>query len=97
MGAACEAAADWAALGVAGRGAHLRRLAELIDESVGALAEIECLDMAMLLESLQKRVISRGARNFRAYADLAEAHRERVWASNGAPTTAWSGCRRDRR
>ena len=83
VGAACEAAADWAALGVAGRGAHLRRLAELIDESVGALAEIECLDMAMQLESLQKRVIGRGARNFRAYADLAESHSERVWSSNG--------------
>ncbi|MCY3663706.1 MAG: aldehyde dehydrogenase [bacterium] len=81
--AACEAGADWAALGVAGRGAHLRRLAELIDETVGALAEIECLDMAMLLESLQKRVISRGARNFRAYADLAEAYSERTWSSNG--------------
>ena len=83
VGAACEAAEAWAALGVAGRGAHLRRLADLIDESVGALAEIECLDMAMLLESLQKRVISRGARNFRAYADLAEAYGERVWSSNG--------------
>ena len=58
--------------GSTGRGAHLRRLADLIDETIGALAEIECLDMAMLLESLQKRVISRGARNFRAYADLAE-------------------------
>lgn len=83
VGAACEAAADWAALGVAGRGAHLRRLAESIDETVGALAEIECLDMAMLLESLRKRVIARGARNFRAYADLAEAHSERIWSSNG--------------
>ena len=83
VGAACEAAEAWAALGPVGRGAYLRRLAELIDESVGALAEIECLDMAMLLESLQKRVISRGARNLRAYADLAEAYGERVWSSNG--------------
>ncbi|MXY79397.1 MAG: aldehyde dehydrogenase, partial [Chloroflexi bacterium] len=83
VGAACEAATDWAALGVARRGAHLRRLADLIDDKVGPLAEIECLDMAMLLESLQKRVISRGARNFRAYADLAEAYSERVWSSNG--------------
>ena len=82
-GAACEAAEAWAALGTAGRGAHLRRLADLIDDTVGPLAEIECLDMAMLLESLQKRVIARGARNFRAYADLAEAYSERVWSSNG--------------
>ena len=39
--------------------------------------------MAMLLRSLKARVISRGARNFRAYADLAEAYSERVWESNG--------------
>ena len=83
VGAACEAASDWAELGVTGRGARLRRLADLIDETVGALAEIECLDMAMLLESLRERVIPRGARNFRAYADLAEAYSERSWSSNG--------------
>ena len=81
--AACEAAAGWAALGVAGRGAYLRRLADLIDETVGPLAEVECLDMAMLLESLRERVIARGARNFRAYAGLAEEHRERTWSSRG--------------
>lgn len=81
--AACEAAAGWAALGVAGRGAYLRRLADLIDETVGPLAEVECLDMAMLLESLRERVIARGARNFRAYAELAEDHRERTWSSRG--------------
>ena len=39
--------------------------------------------MAMLLRSLKARVIGRGARNFRAYADLAEAYSERVWESNG--------------
>ena len=83
VGAAREAAEAWAALGAAGRGVHLRRLAERIDETVYRLAEIECLDMAMLLESLQKRVIARGARNFRAYADLAEAYSERNWSSNG--------------
>ena len=81
--AACEAAPGWAALGVTGRGTHLRRLADLIDETVGPLAEVECLDMAMLLESLRERVIARGARNFRAYADLAEDHRERTWSSRG--------------
>ena len=81
--AACEAAAAWAALGAAGRGAHLRRLAERIDETINPLAKVECLDMAMLLESLQKRVIARGARNFRAYADLAESYSERNWSSNG--------------
>ena len=28
------------------------------------------------------RVIARGARNFRAYADLAASYQERVWSSN---------------
>jgi acyl-CoA reductase-like NAD-dependent aldehyde dehydrogenase len=73
----------WAALGPAGRAVHLRRLADLIDANVERLAAVECLDMAMLLRSLRARVISRGARNFRAYADLAAAHDERAWSSNG--------------
>ena len=67
----------------AGRAAHLHRLADLIDANVERLAEVECLDMAMLLRSLRARVIARGARNFRAYADLAAAHEERAWSSNG--------------
>ena len=39
--------------------------------------------MAMRHESLRNRVIGRGARNFRAYAELAEQHVDRTWASNG--------------
>jgi betaine-aldehyde dehydrogenase/5-carboxymethyl-2-hydroxymuconic-semialdehyde dehydrogenase len=39
--------------------------------------------MAMLLRSLRARVIARGARNFRAYADLAAGYEERAWSSNG--------------
>ena len=39
--------------------------------------------MAMLLRSLRARVIARGARNYRAYADLAVAYEERDWRSNG--------------
>ena len=81
--AALDAAPGWAALGPAGRGALLRRLADLIDERVAGLATVECADMAMLEESLRLRVLSRGARNFRAYAELAENHEERVWTSNG--------------
>lgn len=83
VAAACEAAAPWAELGPRRRGAHLRRLADAIDAAIDPLANIECLDMAMLLESLQQRVIARGARNFRAYADLAESYSERRWSSNG--------------
>lgn len=81
--AAVDAAEGWAALGPKGRAEILRRLADLIDEHVEPLAAIECLDMAMLHESLRLRVISRGARNFRAYADLAESYEPRRWSSNG--------------
>jgi acyl-CoA reductase-like NAD-dependent aldehyde dehydrogenase len=73
----------WAALGPAGRAPYLHRLAELIDANVERIAEVECLDMAMLLRSLKARVIGRGARNYRAYADLAVAYEERDWRSNG--------------
>jgi len=73
----------WAALGPDGRAVHLRRLADLIDANIERIATLECLDMAMLEESLRLRVIARGARNYRAYAELAENHVERVWDSNG--------------
>ncbi len=81
--AAVAAFPAWAALGPAGRGPILRRLADLIDANVERIAAVECMDMAMLHESLRLRVIGRGARNFRAYADLAEAYEERLWSSNG--------------
>ena len=81
--AAQHAFADWAALGPAARGEHLHRLAELIDANVEALAAVECADMAMLLRSLRARVIARGARNFRSYADLAVRYEERDWRSGG--------------
>jgi acyl-CoA reductase-like NAD-dependent aldehyde dehydrogenase len=81
--AAQKAFPAWAALGPEGRAGFLRRLADLIDQNVERLATVECLDMAMLERSLRARVINRGARNFRAYADLAAAYEERVWESNG--------------
>jgi 5-carboxymethyl-2-hydroxymuconic-semialdehyde dehydrogenase len=83
VSAAAGAFPAWAALGADGRAGYLHRLADLIDANVERLAAVECVDMAMLLRSLRARVISRGARNFRAYADLAAAHEERVWESNG--------------
>jgi len=73
----------WAALGPTGRRPYLDRLADLIDANVDRIAAVECEDMAMLLESLRARVISRGARNYRAYAELAAGYEERVWESNG--------------
>jgi betaine-aldehyde dehydrogenase/5-carboxymethyl-2-hydroxymuconic-semialdehyde dehydrogenase len=81
--AARAAFPEWAALGAAGRAPYLRRLADLIDANVERLATVECLDMAMLERSLRARVIGRGARNYRAYAELAEGYVEREWESNG--------------
>jgi acyl-CoA reductase-like NAD-dependent aldehyde dehydrogenase len=83
VAAAKRAFPDWAALGAAGRAEHLRRLADLIDQNIERIAAVECLDMAMLERSLRARVIARGARNYRAYADMAEAYEERTWSSNG--------------
>ena len=81
--AARDAFPQWADLGPAGRAPYLRRLADLIDENVDRLAAVENADMAMLLRSLRARVISRGARNYRSYADLAAAYEERDWRSQG--------------
>ena len=83
VNAAVDAFPDWSAAGVADRAACMHRLADLIDANVAPLVRLECLDMAMLQESLELRVIPRGARNFRAYADLACEYEERTWRSNG--------------
>ena len=80
--AALAAFDPWAGLGSRNRQVYLHRLADLIDANVERIAQLECLDMAMLEESLRLRVISRGARNFRAYADLAVAYEPRRWDSN---------------
>ena len=77
----------WAALSVNERSTYLDRLADLIDRGVDAIAHVECLDMAMLEESLRLRVIGRGARNFRAYAELARNYEPRRWSSNGTANT----------
>ncbi|MFZ9966876.1 MAG: aldehyde dehydrogenase [Steroidobacteraceae bacterium] len=81
--AALAAFPGWAALGPKGRAIHLNRLADLIDQRKDDIAAVECMDMAMLLESLRARVIPRGALNFRNYADLAACHKERAWSSKG--------------
>ena len=81
--AAAVAFPDWSAAGISERAACIHRLAELVDANVASIARLEYLDMAMLQESLELRVIPRGARNFRAYADLACEYEERTWSSNG--------------
>lgn len=80
--AAHDAFHDWAARSPADRADVLNHLAALIDDHVEDIAHVECLDMAMLEESLRRRVIARGARNFRAYADLAASYEPRRWNSN---------------
>ena len=81
--AAVDAFDGWATLTAQERQIYLHRLADLIDANIERIATVECLDMAMLLESLRLRVIGRGARNFRAYADLAVSYEPRRWDSNG--------------
>jgi betaine-aldehyde dehydrogenase/5-carboxymethyl-2-hydroxymuconic-semialdehyde dehydrogenase len=81
--AATSAFPAWAALSAAERGAIMHRLSDLIEANQEQIAIVECMDMAMLHESLRLRVIARGALNFRNYADLATDHVERVWASKG--------------
>jgi acyl-CoA reductase-like NAD-dependent aldehyde dehydrogenase len=73
----------WASLSPRDRAEHLHRLADVIDDNVEDLATVECVDMAMLLESLTARVIHRGAENFRNYADLAATYEPRRWSSKG--------------
>jgi betaine-aldehyde dehydrogenase/5-carboxymethyl-2-hydroxymuconic-semialdehyde dehydrogenase len=80
--AAISAFDDWAGLGPHGRAHYLLRLADSIEAHVERLARIECLDCGLLLESLRLRMIPRGARNFRAYAELAQHYVERDWISN---------------
>ena len=83
VSAAARAFPAWATLAPVERAAYMHRLADLIDDRIDDLATVECLDMAMLRESLRLRVIPRGALNFRNYADLATDHEERVWSSKG--------------
>ena len=83
VSAAVEAFPSWAALKPKERAEYLHRLADLIDENIDELATVECVDMAMLLESLQARVIHRGAENFRNYANLAAGYEPRAWSSKG--------------
>jgi len=81
--AAVDAFPGWATLTPKQRAEPLHRLADLIDANIGMLARVECVDMAMLLESLEARVIHRGAENFRNYADLAVSYQGRRWSSKG--------------
>ncbi|UTW60211.1 aldehyde dehydrogenase [Kordiimonas sp. SCSIO 12603] len=81
--AATEAFPAWAALTPKERAVYMHRLSDLIEKNKEKIATAECMDMAMLQESLELRLVPRGALNFRNYADLAVEHEERVWDSKG--------------
>ena len=81
--AAVEGFRKWSAMPAAQRGRVLHNLADLIEANADKIAAIECLDTALLLESLKQRLVPRAALNFRMYADLAEAYQERHWHSKG--------------
>ena len=72
----------WSKMTVDERSLIMHKLADLIDSHVDDISLIECLDMGMRHESLRNRVIPRGARNFRSYADIAKEHKPRKWHSN---------------
>jgi betaine-aldehyde dehydrogenase/5-carboxymethyl-2-hydroxymuconic-semialdehyde dehydrogenase len=87
VSAAAAAFPAWAALGPRGRAPYLNRLADAIDARTADIATVECMDAGLLRESLRLRLVPRGARNFRSYADLASAYVERRWSSNGTSNT----------
>ena len=83
VSAAIEGYLKWSSLSMSERIDTLNRLADMIEKNAKNIAAIECLDMAMLHESLRLRVIPRGAMNFRNYASIVEQSVERNWSSNG--------------
>ena len=83
VSAAVDGYNEWSQLTLAQRTDILFKLADLIDANAPSIATIECLDMAMLLDSLKLRLVPRGALNFRNYAQMVADHQERQWSSKG--------------
>ncbi len=84
VAAAREAFPAWAALGPAGRGPILRRLADLVERDVETLALVETTNNGSLLEAGRLRVMKRGAYNLRFFADLAESLAGPAWDTDAA-------------
>ncbi len=72
--AARDAFPGWAATSPAERAAILHRLADLVDQNVDALANMETLDNGGLLRSNLRGVMPRVAHNFRFFADWLVEH-----------------------
>jgi betaine-aldehyde dehydrogenase/5-carboxymethyl-2-hydroxymuconic-semialdehyde dehydrogenase len=84
VAAARAAFADWAGLGPPGRGAYLRRLADIIEARVEDLAIVETTDNGSLLEASRLRVMKRGAHNIRFFAEYAEKLKGDEWDTQPA-------------
>jgi len=71
VAAAKAAFPGWSKLGPKGRGALLHKLADLVEENVETLAQLETLDNGSLLRSHRRGVMPRVAMNIRFFADWA--------------------------
>ncbi len=78
VAAAKAAFPAWSRLGAKGRGEKLLRLAELVEENLEILANVETLDNGSLLRSHRRGVMPRVAMNIRFFAEWAinELHHE---------------------
>lgn len=74
VAAAKAAFPSWAALGPVKRGEILNRIAELVEENLETLANLETLDNGSLLRSHRRGVMPRVAHNLRFFADWAINH-----------------------
>ncbi len=89
--AAREAFPRWAALGPAGRGAILHRIADLVEEHLEELANLETMDNGALLRSHRRGVMPRVAHNIRFFADWAvnELHHPEFETRGHANHVSW--------
>ncbi|MFZ4079514.1 MAG: aldehyde dehydrogenase family protein, partial [Microbacteriaceae bacterium] len=81
----------WAALGAAGRGALLHKLADLIEANNEALSQLETMDNGSLLRSHRRGVMPRVAMNIRFFADWAinELHHEPFETRGHTNNVSW--------
>ncbi|NBX22731.1 MAG: aldehyde dehydrogenase [Microbacteriaceae bacterium] len=91
VSAARHAFPAWAALGAAGRGALLHKLADLIEANNEALSQLETMDNGSLLRSHRRGVMPRVAMNIRFFADWAinELHHEPFETRGHTNNVSW--------
>jgi 5-carboxymethyl-2-hydroxymuconic-semialdehyde dehydrogenase len=91
VAAARAAFPAWAALGAAGRGVLLHKLADLIESNNEALSQLETMDNGSLLRSHRRGVMPRVAMNIRFFADWAinELHHEPFETRGHTNNVSW--------